>query len=290
MADIKFSALPVASALAGTEIVPLVQGGASKRTTAQAIANLAPVQDHGVLAGLADDDHPQYHNDSRGDARYSQLGHTHANATGATPGFLSTSDKTKLDGIAAGATANSTDAALRDRATHTGVQAISTVTGLQTALDALAFSGASVYKNTSSAYTVGGVNVYTPNTEIVDIGNWWTAGAPTKLVVPAGVGYAQVGAAITLTMSGTAREVNVLLAIKKNGTMIAQSTDRVPPGLQVATYSGVITARIDTGPISVAAADEFTLEITFQDIPNLGFNMATLGSSSTEKFWARRIG
>ena len=44
-------------------------------------------------------------------------------------------DKSKLDGIAAGATANATDAQLRDRTTHTGEQAISTVTGLQTALD-----------------------------------------------------------------------------------------------------------------------------------------------------------
>lgn len=44
-------------------------------------------------------------------------------------------DKTKLDGVASGATANSTDAQLRDRSTHTGTQAISTVTGLQTALD-----------------------------------------------------------------------------------------------------------------------------------------------------------
>jgi len=43
--------------------------------------------------------------------------------------------KTKLDGIAAGATANATDSQLRDRATHTGTQAISTVTGLQTVLD-----------------------------------------------------------------------------------------------------------------------------------------------------------
>ena len=44
-------------------------------------------------------------------------------------------DKSKLDGVQAGATANSTDAQLRDRTTHTGSQAISTVTGLQTALD-----------------------------------------------------------------------------------------------------------------------------------------------------------
>lgn len=26
--------------------------------------------DHGALSGLADDDHTQYHNDTRGDARY----------------------------------------------------------------------------------------------------------------------------------------------------------------------------------------------------------------------------
>lgn len=49
-----------------------------------------------------------------------------------------TAEKTKLSGIASGATANATDAQLRDRATHTGTQAISTVTGLQGALDAKA--------------------------------------------------------------------------------------------------------------------------------------------------------
>lgn len=36
------------------------------------------VTDHGSLTGLADDDHPQYHTNARGDARYSQLGHGHA--------------------------------------------------------------------------------------------------------------------------------------------------------------------------------------------------------------------
>lgn len=46
-----------------------------------------------------------------------------------------TADKNKLAGIAAGATANATDAQLRDRTTHTGQQAISTVTGLQAELN-----------------------------------------------------------------------------------------------------------------------------------------------------------
>lgn len=44
-------------------------------------------------------------------------------------------EKSKLGGIAAGATVNSTDAHLLSRANHTGEQAISTVTGLQGELD-----------------------------------------------------------------------------------------------------------------------------------------------------------
>jgi len=70
--------------------------------------------------------------------------HTHADATTSASGFMSDADKTKLNGVASGATANATDAQLRDRATHTGSQAISTVTGLQTALDGKAADSAAL--------------------------------------------------------------------------------------------------------------------------------------------------
>jgi len=56
-------------------------------------------------------------------------------ATGTNAGVQSPADKTKLDGIATGATANQTDAYLLARENHTGTQAIATVTGLQSALD-----------------------------------------------------------------------------------------------------------------------------------------------------------
>jgi hypothetical protein len=36
----------------------------------------AGITDHGALTGLTDDDHPQYHNNARGDARYEPLGTT----------------------------------------------------------------------------------------------------------------------------------------------------------------------------------------------------------------------
>ena len=43
-------------------------------------------------------------------------------------GVMTAASVTKLNGIAAGATANAADAQLRDRATHTGIQAATTVT------------------------------------------------------------------------------------------------------------------------------------------------------------------
>lgn len=55
-------------------------------------------------------------------------GTAHANVVaGGAAGFMTGADKTKLDGIAAGATANSADATLLARANHTGTQALSTL-------------------------------------------------------------------------------------------------------------------------------------------------------------------
>lgn len=48
-------------------------------------------------------------------------------ATTTNAGVMTAADKTKLNGIQAGATQNATDAALRDRNTHTGTQAPSTI-------------------------------------------------------------------------------------------------------------------------------------------------------------------
>jgi hypothetical protein len=80
---------------------------------------------------------------------YSADGHSHAVATTATSGFLANYDKVKLDGVATGATANSTDAHLLNRANHTGTQSHSTITGLGTlATQSGTFSGFSSGTNT----------------------------------------------------------------------------------------------------------------------------------------------
>lgn len=64
--------------------------------------------------------------------------------------WASSADKTKLDGIAPGATANSPDSSLTARGNHTGTQAISTVAGLQGALDAVSNSSFGVEVNISA--------------------------------------------------------------------------------------------------------------------------------------------
>jgi hypothetical protein len=69
-----------------------------------------------------------------------------------------TAEKSKLSGIASGATANDTDANLKNRANHTGSQAISTITGLQDELDKLrkgfVSSSAKSLVNTTSAQAI----------------------------------------------------------------------------------------------------------------------------------------
>lgn len=75
--------------------------------------------------------------------------------------WAASSAKAKLDGIAVGATANATDADLRDRATHTGTQSTATIAGLDTALagkQATLVSGTNV-KTLNGASPLGSGNL-----------------------------------------------------------------------------------------------------------------------------------
>lgn len=94
----------------------------------------AGVTDHGVLTGLSDDDHTQYHNDTRGDARYSLTGHAHA-ATYAPIGsaFLTnTADATLTNEINLGALSTG----LLKGTVDGGVSTISAITDSSTNWDA----------------------------------------------------------------------------------------------------------------------------------------------------------
>jgi len=65
---------------------PSVTGYVLSSTTAGVrswVAMTAGVTDHGALTGLGDDDHTQYYNQTRGDARYSLLAHSHGSIASA---------------------------------------------------------------------------------------------------------------------------------------------------------------------------------------------------------------
>ncbi len=95
------------------------------------------VTDHGALTGLGDDDHPQYHNDARGDARYLPIANPAFTGTETGPVIL-------LNGSTAHAGAQ---LGIRDGASSPGVTP-------NTARDALVIES-----------TVGtGISILTPNT------------------------------------------------------------------------------------------------------------------------------
>lgn len=93
------------------------------------------VSDHGALSGLTDDDHPQYHTDARGDARY----YTQAQVTAA---------------INAGDVAAST--ADRNRANHIGTQLASSISDFTSAVQAAAGAGTLADNSVTAAKILDG--------------------------------------------------------------------------------------------------------------------------------------
>lgn len=86
-------------------------------------------------------------------------------AESTTVKYFTATEKTKLAGVATGATANDTDTNLKSRANHTGTQAISTVTGLQTALDGKATAAQGAKADT--AVQPAAIASLVPNTRTV---------------------------------------------------------------------------------------------------------------------------
>lgn len=89
--------------------------------------------------------------------------HTHSNKAtlDAITAAFTTADETKLDGIATGATANDTDANLKNRANHTGTQASSTISDLtesvQDIVGALLVAGTNItltYNDAANTLTI----------------------------------------------------------------------------------------------------------------------------------------
>lgn len=114
--------------------------------------------------------------------------------------------KTKLEGIADDATKNSTDAALRDRGSHTGEQAIDTITGLQSALngkataaqgtDSREWTGATVSQAEAEAGIATTRRAWTAERIFQAVAAWWAASAAKVALDAATAAIAALGARI----------------------------------------------------------------------------------------------
>jgi len=161
MATKRISALPSEAAPTASDVVP-IDGASTRKTTIVALVNGArpfaseseaeagiattvgmnPLRTRQAIEALGMPASTYDPNGVEGDA-FSRANHSGTQSAdtvtdGTTNKAYTATEKTKLANIAAGATANDTDANLKNRANHTGTQAISTVTGLQTALDSKA--------------------------------------------------------------------------------------------------------------------------------------------------------
>lgn len=141
-------------------------------------------------------------------------------ATTGAAGSMSAADKTKLDGVATGATANSSDAALRARASHTGTQTASTISDFDTQvrtsrLDQMAAPTASVALNSQkitglAAPTSGSDAVTKTYADGLVVGLWDDRGAydASGNVFPSSGGSGTAGAILkgdiwTISVAGT---------------------------------------------------------------------------------------
>lgn len=165
--------------------------------------------------------------------------------------YLAT-EKTKLAGIATGATANATDANLRDRTTHTGAQAISTVTGLQTAIDAKAPLASPAFTGTPTGITKSHVGLGNVD-NTADSGKPVSTAQQTALDGKSNTGHTHAQSDVTgLVTALSSKAATVHTHVATDVTDFSTAVDA-----RIANIIGTAPAALDTlGELSDALGDD----------------------------------
>lgn len=177
-------------------------------------------------------------------------------SAGVTNRHFTTSDETKLDGIAVGASANSTDAALLSRPNHTGTQTASTISDFGSAADTR-IAAATDLVRTSGAQTVAGTKTFVAAPVVPDgaftISKVTGLQATLDSKAETSIGSTIQGSNYTLTMSDAGCAVEVSNASARTVTVPANSDVAFPIGTIVEV------ARLGAGSVTLAAASGVTL-------------------------------
>lgn len=204
----------------------------------------------------------------------------------ATTASFTTAQETKLSGIATSATANATDASLRDRATHTGAQLISTVTGLQAALDGKQVAGS--YAAASHSHIIADVTglqgaldgkqvagSYQPlATVLTNTTAAFTTAQETKLAGIATGATANTGTVTSVGGTGTVSGLTLSGTVTVSGNLTLGGTLAVT----AANFASQTAATFLAAPNGAAGVPTFRT-IVAADIPTL--NQSTTGSAAT---------
>jgi hypothetical protein len=169
--------------------------------------------------------------------------------------------KAKLDGIAANATANATDTQLRDRSSHTGTQALSTISGLGTGIP-----------------TALAINVGTVGAPVILGG---AGGTPSALALPNATGLpltTGVTGILPVANGGTGTGTPGLVAgthVTITGTWPNQTINATGGD---GTGDGTVTS------VGLSLPSQFT--VTGSPVTTAGTLTATLAAQSANLVWA----
>lgn len=180
----------------------------------------------------------------------------------ATRKILSNSERIKLGGVAAGATANDTDANLRKRDTHTGTQSADTITGLATVAITGAYSdlGARPSLGTAAALNTG---TSAGNVPVLDGAGLLNSAVLPAIAITDVFEVASQSAMLALTAQrgdiAIRTDLNRTFALATNSpTTLADWKElRTPTDvvLAVAGLTGTITAEALKAALAIVVAD-----------------------------------
>lgn len=163
----------------------------------------------------------------------------------------------KLNGIASGATANQTDAHLLSRANHTGLQAIATITDLQTTLDA---KEATIAAGTTAQYWRGDKSWQTLDKTAVGLSNVANTDTTNASNISSGtLSDSRLNSTVTV-QGNTFNTANKLVQLNDTGKLPAVDGSLLtglPSGVTNLSYSSnstTATIASDTGTDAVVTA------------------------------------
>ena len=228
----------------------LVRALDSRRTARAAVTNVPSgggttvTLDHGTLTGLADDDHTQYYNTARGDARYALRSRTVTGTGGLTGGGALTANLTLS--LASGVAGNGLTLT-------NGVLAVGAGNGISVAADSVALASTSA----------GGGLTYTNGVLAVGAGLGITVNADdvalASSVAGAGLSYSSgvlaVGAGLGITVN--ANDVALASSVAGNGLTYTSGVLAVGAGAGL-TVSSTTVALTTPGTLTVSSGNTAT--------------------------------